>query len=206
MGVIRRPLLPISHVSRVEVHRCPGCHKESTCESSRDEPLHSVDEFGGRMLGCKSSLPTRTRLWYGPLVEVWLVLARMAGLSCGKEVRNLMLHSSKWPDVAIPGALRSIIADVRTVIGADPRHCAAAALFPGHGAVWGAARKNGAWLCHTMPEGGAFFALCHEAGGHMKWSRKWSWSRLRLGFRGKGQEAFRKETCGCGCGVETMGV
>jgi len=60
-----------------------------------------------------------------------------------------------------------IITDVRTVVGADPRYCAAAALFPGHGAIWGAARKNGAWLCHTMPQGGAFFALCHEAGGRM---------------------------------------
>ena len=28
-------------------------------------------------------------------------------------------------------------------------------------------RKNGAWLDHTMPQGDAFFALCHEAGGHM---------------------------------------
>ena len=34
-----------------------------------------------------------------------------------------------------------------------------AALFPGHGAVWGAARKNEA----SMPQGGGFFALCHEA-------------------------------------------
>ena len=41
-------------------------------------------------------------MWHGPLVEVWLmlVLARMAGLSCGKEVRNLMLHYGKRPDVA----------------------------------------------------------------------------------------------------------
>ena len=79
-----------------------------------------MDEFGDHMLGCKSSLPTRTRLWHGPLVEVWLMLARMAGLSCGKEVRNLMLHSGKRPDVAILGALRNIIKDVRTVVGADP--------------------------------------------------------------------------------------
>ena len=28
-------------------------------------------------------------------------------------------------------------------------------------------RKNEAWLDHTMPQGDAFFALCHEAGGHM---------------------------------------
>jgi len=48
-----------------------------------------------------------------PLVEVWLMLARMAGLSCGIEVRNLMLNSGKRPDVAILGALRNIIADVR---------------------------------------------------------------------------------------------
>ena len=166
-GIIRRLLLPISHVTRGERRRCPGCHKESTCESSRDEPSRSVDEFGDHMLGCKSSLPTRTRLWHDPLVEVWLMLARMAGLSCGKEVRNLMLHSGKRPDVAILGALRNIVTDVRTVVGADLRYCAAAALFPGHGAVWGAARKNEAWLRHTMPQGDVFFALCHEAGGHM---------------------------------------
>jgi len=90
-----------------------------------------VDEFGDHMLGCKSSLPTRTRLWHGPLVKVWLMLAQMAGLSCGKEVRNLMLHSGKRPDVVILGALRSIITDVRTVVGADPRYCAAAAVFLG---------------------------------------------------------------------------
>jgi len=89
----------------------------------------------------------------------------MAGLSCGKEVRNLMLHSGKRPDVAILGALRNIITDVRTVVGADPRYCAAAAIFPGHGADWGAMRKNEAWLDHTSPQGDTFFALCHEAGG-----------------------------------------
>ena len=27
-------------------------------------------------------------------------------------------------------------------------------------------RKNEAWLDQTMPQGDAFFALCHEAGGH----------------------------------------
>ena len=96
------------------------------------------------------------------------MLARVAGLSCGKEVRNPMLRSGKRPDVAILGALRGIITVFRTVVGADPRYCAAAAaVFPGHGAVPGAMRKNGAWLDHTMPQGDAFFALCHEAGGHM---------------------------------------
>ena len=65
-GIIRRPLLPISHVNRGERRRCPGCHKESTCESSRDEPSRSVDEFGDHMLGCESFLPTRTRLWHDP--------------------------------------------------------------------------------------------------------------------------------------------
>jgi len=79
------------------------------------------------------------------------MLARMADLSCGKEVRNLMLHSGKRPDVAIPGALRSIITGVRTVVGADPRYCVAAAVFPGYGALWGAMRKNEAWLDNTMP-------------------------------------------------------
>ena len=71
-GIIHRPLLPISHVTRGEHRRCPGCHKESTHESSRNEPSRSVDEFGDRMLGCKSSLSTRTRLWHDPLVEVRL--------------------------------------------------------------------------------------------------------------------------------------
>ena len=56
-----RLLLPISHVTRGGRRRCPGCHKESTRESSRDEPSRSVDEFGDNMLGCKSSLPTRAR-------------------------------------------------------------------------------------------------------------------------------------------------
>ena len=79
------------------------------------------------------------------------MLARMAGLSCGKEVRNLMLHSCKRPDVAIFGALRNIITDVRTVVGADPRYCADAAVFPVHGGLWGAMRKNEAWLGQTMP-------------------------------------------------------
>ena len=92
------------------------------------------------MLGCKSSLPTRTCLWHDPLVEVWLMLARVAGLLCGKEVRNPMLRSGKRPDVAILGALRGIITVFRTVVGAGPRYCAAAVVFPGHGAVWGAMR------------------------------------------------------------------
>jgi len=105
------------------------------------------------MPGCKSSLPTRTRLWHGPLVEIWLMLAT--------------LRSDKQSDVAVLGALRNIIMDVRTVVGADPRYCAAAALFPGHRAVWGAARKNGPCLSHTLPQDYAFFALCREAGGHM---------------------------------------
>ena len=89
-GIIRRPilLLSIRHVTRGERRRCPGCHKESTRESSRDEPSRSVDEFGDHMLGRKSSLPTRTRLRQDPLVEVWLMLAWMADLSCGKEVRT----------------------------------------------------------------------------------------------------------------------
>ena len=68
---------------------------------SQGVDLREVDEFGDHMLGCMSSLPTRTRLWHDPLVEAWLMLARMAGLSCAKKVRNLMLHSGKRPDVAI---------------------------------------------------------------------------------------------------------
>ena len=108
-----------------------------------DEPLRSVDEFGDHMLGCKGSLPTRTRLWHDPLVEVWLMLARMVGLSCGKEVRNLMLHSGKRPDVAIFGALRNIITDVRTVVGANPRYCADAAVSLGTGPLGCYAEERG---------------------------------------------------------------
>ena len=77
------------------------------------------------------------------------------------------MPSGKRPDVAILGALHSITTDVRTVVGTDPKYCAAAAVFPGCGAVWGAMRKDEAWLGQTMPQGDAFFALCHEAGGHM---------------------------------------
>ena len=53
-GSIRRLLLPISHVNRGERRRCPGCHKESTCESSRDEPLRSVDELGTTCWGVRA--------------------------------------------------------------------------------------------------------------------------------------------------------
>ena len=70
-----------------------------------------------------------------------------------------MLNSGKRPDVAILGALRNIITDVRTVVGAGPRYCADAAVFPGHGALWGAMRKNEAWLDYTIPQGDAFYAL-----------------------------------------------
>ena len=28
-------------------------------------------------------------------------------------------------------------------------------------------RKNEAWLEHTTPQGDAFYALCHEAGGRL---------------------------------------
>jgi len=61
------------------------------------------------------------------------MLARMAGLSCGKEV------------------LRR-------------RRC-----FPWARGPLGcyAMRKNEAWLDHTIPQGDAFYALCHEAGGRM---------------------------------------
>ena len=58
------------------------------------------------------------------------MLARMAGLSCGKEVSNLMLHSGKRPDVVLFQYLFNILIDVRTVAGADPRYCRAAALNP----------------------------------------------------------------------------
>ena len=61
--------------------------------------------------------------------------------------------------------LFNILIDVRAVVGADPRYCCGAALNPGHGAVWGAAWKNEAWLSHTRSQGGAFIPICHEVGG-----------------------------------------
>ena len=70
------------------------------------------------------------------------MIARMAGLSCGKEVSNLLLHSGKRPDVVLFQHLFNNLIDVRTVAGADPCYCCAAASNPGHDAVWGAARKN----------------------------------------------------------------
>ena len=51
--------------------------------------------------------------------------------------------------------------------GVHLTYFAAAAVFPGHGALWGAMRKNEAWLDHTTAQGGAFYALYHEAGGRM---------------------------------------
>ena len=56
-GTVRRPLHPISHVTRGERCRCPGCYKESTRESSRDEPSRSLDEFGDHMLGVQGLSP-----------------------------------------------------------------------------------------------------------------------------------------------------
>jgi len=109
------------------------------------EPVRSVDEFGDHIVGCKGVLPMRTKLWHDPLVQVWHMLAQMAGLSCGKGVSSLMLHSGKRPDVV----LFQHLFDVRTVAGADPHYFCAAALNPGHGAVWDAARKNEAWLNQT---------------------------------------------------------
>ena len=148
-----------------ERRKCPVCHKESTCERSVQEPVRSVDEFGDRIVGCKGVLPVWTKLWHDPLVKVWHMPARVAGLSCGKEVSNLMLHSGKRPDVALFQHLFNTLIDVGTVAGADPRYCCAAALNPGHGAVWGAARKNEAWLDHTRLQEGTFMPFCHEVGG-----------------------------------------
>ena len=67
--------------------------------------------------------------------------------------RNQHLHQ-EWQGPleergVILGALRNIITDARTVLGADPRYCADAAVFPGNGALWGAMRKNEARLDHT---------------------------------------------------------
>ena len=97
--------------------------------------MRSVDEFRDHIAGCKGMFSLRTKLWHDPLVQNWHMPAQMAGLSCGKEVSNLMLHSGKRPDVVLFQHLFNILIDVRAVAGADPRHCCAAALNPGHGAV-----------------------------------------------------------------------
>jgi len=77
-----------------------------------------------------------------------------------------MLRSGKRPDVVLFQHLFNILIDVQAVAGADPRCCCAAALNPGHGAKWGAARKNEAWLDHSWRQGGTFMPICHEVGGH----------------------------------------
>ena len=69
--------------------------------------------------------------------------------------------------VVVAGTGSSITTGLRTAAGTDPRYCAAAAFFLWHGAVSGAARKNRAWLSCKIPQGDAFFALCHETSGHM---------------------------------------
>jgi hypothetical protein len=166
-GIIRRLLLPINPVTRGERRRCPTCHKASSCDFSSDEPGRSVDEFGDHNVGCKRMLSLRTRLWHDPLVQTWHGLAKMAGLSCGSEVYNLMANSGKRPDVAIFKDLYNIITDVRTIAGADARYCSTAASIPGHGAVWGAAQKNDAWLELAQRQGDTFVPLCHEAGGRL---------------------------------------
>jgi len=135
--IIRRLLLPISHVNRGERRRCPGSHKEPTCESSRDEPSRSVDEFGDRMLGCKSSLPTRTRLWHGPLVEVWLMLGPL-GVLCGRTEPGLIVPCRKAasssrcakapPSRTVGGTARSPASSAPKPSASSPRTWAEAVL------------------------------------------------------------------------------
>ena len=109
--------------------------------------------------------PLRTKLWHDPLVQVWHMLARMAGLSCGKG--GLQPHAAfgKAPGRGPVPASFSILIDVRTVAGADPRYCCAAALNPKHGAVWGVARKHKAWLSHNRSQRDTSIPICHEVGG-----------------------------------------
>ena len=134
---------------------------------SSEESGRSVDEFGDHTVGCKKMLSLRTRLWHDPLVQVWHSLAKLAGLPCGSEVRNLMLNSGKRPDVVIFRDLYNILTDVRTIAGADSRYCSTAALTPGHGAAWGAIQKNAAWSELALSQGDTFFPLCSEAGGRL---------------------------------------
>ena len=128
--------------------------------------VRSVDEFGDHIVGCKGMLPMRTKLWHDALVQVWHMPARMAGLSCGKEVSNLMLHSGKRTDVALFQHLFSTHIDVRTVAGADPRYCCAAALNPGHGACVGCrAEERGVAQPHPVARGHVYPHLPRGGGG-----------------------------------------
>jgi len=78
-----------------------------------------------------------------------------------------MVNSGKRPDLVVFMDLYNKLTDVRTVAGADSRYCSTAASVPGHGAVWGAAQKNEAWLELAQRQGDTFIPLCHEAGGRL---------------------------------------
>ena len=135
--------------------RCLACHKSSTCDHSADEPGRSVDEFGDHTTGCKHMLSLRTKLWHDPLVQMWRQLAKMSGLSCGSEVKSLMVNSNKRADVVLYKGLYNVLTDVRTIAGGDQRYCCAAALSPGYGAAWGAVQKDAAWLAQVRSQGGS---------------------------------------------------
>ena len=60
-----------------------------------------MDEFGDHTTGCKHMLSLRTKLWHDPLVQMWRQLAKMSGLSCGSEVKSLMVNSNKRADVVL---------------------------------------------------------------------------------------------------------
>jgi len=56
-------------------------------------------------VGCKVMFPLRTKLWHDPLVQVWHMLARMAGLSCGSAARKneaWLSHTRPQGDTFIP--------------------------------------------------------------------------------------------------------
>ena len=87
-GMKRRLLIEITPVTPSERCKCPVFHKEPTCERGEQGPVRSVDEFCDHIVGCKGVLPVRTKLWHDPLVRVWYMLARMAGLSCDRQTQH----------------------------------------------------------------------------------------------------------------------
>ena len=80
-------------------------------------------------------LPLRTKLLHDPLVQMWHQLAKISGQSCGSEVTNLMVNSNKRAGVVLYKGMYSVLTDVMTIAGSDPRYCCAAASSPGYGAA-----------------------------------------------------------------------
>ena len=118
------------------------------------------------IIGCKHMLPLRTKLWHDPLVQMWHQLAKISGQSCGSEVTNLMVNSTKRADVVLYKDLYNVLTDVRTIAGGDQRYCCAAALSPGYGA------ERRRLACSGSEPGGHFYRPLPRGRG-----ARWPWLR-----------------------------